>query len=176
MSGRARTRLAVGTLVTAVMLLSIGWLARAPYTPEASERALLRLSWRFRPEAEEECRPRTQAELDALPVHMRTPDVCVSVPVVYRVIRQIDDARADTIRVLRGGLKQDRPVYVLLDTALPPATYRVRVALTRQRHDAAEAMVLEPLDALLRMRPGSIGLVTLDSDGAFVVRGPAARP
>jgi len=172
MTERSPARIAAVVITTALMLVVIGWLARAPYTPRGSEDAVLRLSWRFRPVAAETCRPRTQAELDALPVHMRTPEICESVPVVYSVVRQLDDATADTIRVLRGGLKQDRPVYVLLDTTLPPETYRVRVSLTREREGATE-QVLEPLDTVIRMEPGHVGLVTLESEGrGFVVRGP----
>src|SRR5690606_16606466 len=115
MTERSPGRMAAVVITTALMLVVIGWLARAPYTPRGSEDAVLRLSWRFRPVAAETCRPRTQAELDVLPVHMRTPEICESEPVVYSVVRQLDDGAADTIRVVRGGLKQDRPVYVLLD-------------------------------------------------------------
>jgi len=172
MTERSPLRIAAVVITTALMLVVIGWLARAPYTPRGSEDAVLRLSWRFRPVAAETCRPRTQAELDALPVHMRTPEICEGEPVVYSVVRQLDDGAADTIRVVRGGLKQDRPVYVLLDTTLPPATYRVRVSLTREREGATE-QVLEPLDTLIRMGAGHVGLVTLESEGSgFIVRGP----
>ena len=172
MTERSPLRIAAVVITTALMLVVIGWLARAPYTPRGSEDAVLRLSWRFRPVAAETCRPRTQAELDALPVHMRTPEICQSEPVVYSVVRQLDDGAADTIRVVRGGLKQDRPVYVLLDTTLSPATYRVRVSLTREREGATE-QVLEPLDTLIRMGAGHVGLVTLESEGSgFIVRGP----
>ena len=164
-------------VVSAIALSALGWLTRAPYDPLDGDRALLRLSWRFRPEPSETCRPRTQAELDQLPVHMRTPEICTPQPVVYRVIRSIDDSRPDTIPVLRGGLKHDRPVYVLLDTALVPATYRIRVSLTRERDGAPPELVLQPLDTVLEMKAGEVRLVTLNGGGrVFVVREPGDVP
>ncbi len=176
MTWSASARIAAAALMTTLAVLSIGWLARAPYDPPASSGALLRLSWRFRPEPSATCRPRSQAELDALPVHMRTPEVCESEPVVYHAIRRIEDGPADTIRVLRGGIKQDRPVYVLLDTALVPGSYRVRVHLVRERTGAAQEPVLAPLDTVLQIGPGAIGLVTIDgAGGRFVAVTPAAR-
>src|SRR5690606_5782376 len=69
-------RILMVVVVSALATASLGWLARAPYHPPGSDTGLLRLSWRLRGEKVESCRPRTQAELDALPVHMRTPEVC----------------------------------------------------------------------------------------------------
>jgi hypothetical protein len=62
--------------VSALFLALIGWGTRADYQRATDQHALLRLSWRMRGERLENCRDRTPAELEALPVHMRTPRIC----------------------------------------------------------------------------------------------------
>lgn len=157
-------RLAV-VLLTAVIASAIGWLSRASYDPPASDAALLRLSWRFRPLAAETCRPRTQAELDALPVHMRTPEVCENEVYTYLLVLRIDDGAADTLRVLPGGLRADRPAFVLRDTALAPGRHRVDVRFGREGADPPALR----LDTVLHMTRGAIDLITLDAPARRLV-------
>ncbi|HEX6308128.1 MAG TPA: hypothetical protein VFZ69_08075 [Longimicrobiales bacterium] len=162
-------------LVTALAATGIGWLSRAPYDPPGNDAALLRLSWRFRAEASEQCRPRTQAELDALPVHMRTPEICEKELHAYLLVLRIDDGAADTLRVLPGGLRADRPAYVLRDTALAPGPHRIHVSFFREDTGAGRAPPALQLDTALHMTRGAIDLITLDAPARrLVVRRAAA--
>ena len=106
-------RRALSLLVTLLAVAGVGWLSRAPYDPPGGEHGVLRLSWRLRGERVETCRTRTEAELAALPAHMRTPEVCEARLLNYRLVQQIDEAVADTAIVVPGGARGDRPLFVL---------------------------------------------------------------
>lgn len=174
----ARRTLAL-VLVSALATVSLGWLARAPYHPPGSDVGLLRLSWRLRGDRVEHCRPRTQAELDALPVHMRTPEICEGRLVAYRLIVQVDRARSDTVRIMPGGARGDRPVFVLRDTPLAPGPHHVRVSFTREDasdDDERASSGALAIDTALVAEPGAIHLITLSPDAdELVLVSPATR-
>ena len=167
MSGARRARAA---LLIAGLLFVLGWLSRAPWNPSAAEHGLLRLSWRMRGERIETCRTRTTEELDRLPVHMRTDSVCEARLMAYRLVVRIDEAPPDTVDVLPGGARGDRPLFVLRDIALAPGHHRVRVRFERHGQDTDSAPPLT-LDASVLSASGGITLVTLDThSGRFVLR------
>ena len=116
-------------LVSASLVMTIGWLSRAPYDTPGSDAAVLRLSWRFRGEKEEECRPRAQAELDVLPVHMRTPEICEGHLSAYRLNVQIGNRHVASRVFVPQGAKGDRPIFVMQEMNLSSGPQRVRVAL-----------------------------------------------
>lgn len=163
-------------LVTVIMTVGIGWLARAPYEPPGSDSAILRLSWRLRAPVAETCRPRTQTELDALPVHMRTPEVCQSRTAVYDLSVQLDSLKADTSRVLQGGAKGDRPLFVLKEMALEPGPHHVRIRFASGAGVPAAEPVVLALDTVLHMHAGAIALVTLGSDGRTLIVRQSTQP
>src|SRR5690606_25638008 len=90
-----------------------------------------------------------------------------------------DDDVQDSLRVLPGGARGDRPVFVLRDVPLEPGPHRVRLRFEREARpvdtgpvgaggDAGAAPLV--LDTVLVAAPGSIELITLAADGtAFVV-------
>jgi hypothetical protein len=160
-------RIVLMIVVSAVAVLLVGWGSRAPYQATESEAALLRLSWRMRPERNEQCRDRTQAELDALPVHMRTPRICETSVVPYRLILEIDDGVPDTTVILPAGAKHDRPIYVLRDSLLSPGRHEVEV--TFERADSTRATVLR-FDQKVNFAAGHIELVTLGNDGRSLIQ------
>lgn len=167
--GAARPRLAAVILTAVIAAAAIGWLARAPYTPGGGEAALVRLSWRLRGEAAETCRPRTEAELIALPQHMRTPEICERRPVAYYLIVQLDDGPVDTSRVVSGGVKGDRPVFILRDSAVAPGAHRVVVRF-EQVGDGGETPLLRlAIDTVLHVYAGTINLITLDHEARRLV-------
>lgn len=164
-------RLLVMVLVSAAATLLIGWGSRATYQARDNDTALLRLSWRMRGERIQQCRDRTQAELAALPVHMRTPQICESRPIPYRVILAIDEGPADTTVVLPAGAKHDRPVYVLRDSTMLPGRHRIRVVFERT-DSAATARFL---DQSIRFQPGHIELITMSDDARALIHRSAAH-
>ena len=157
-------------IVTAALTLGLGWLSRAPFQPAGSDDSLLRLSWRLRPPVMETCRMRTQAELDALPVHMRTPEVCEQRAGAYRLVVRIDTLPPDTTRVQRGGAKGDRPLFVLREVPLASGPHRLHIQFEPE-DSAGRDPVMRPLalDTVLQLEPGAVALVTLDPEGRTMV-------
>jgi hypothetical protein len=154
-------------LATAALTLPFAALTRAPWTPPGADDAVLRLSWRMSISAKGKCRPRTPAELDALPVHMRTPEVCAGDTSTYVVITRLGDSPPDTLQLLRGGVKGDRPLFVLEDRRLPPGRHALCIRLLRLGDDGPE--VLTSLDTTLVLVSGRIALVTLDAGGRKLI-------
>ena len=104
-----KARMVIILAISVVFLALIGWGSRANYQRDEAKHALLRLSWRMRGERIERCHDRTQAELDKLPVHMRTPRICETTAVPYRITLRIDDGPTDTMTLLPAGAKNDVP-------------------------------------------------------------------
>lgn len=163
-------------LVTVLMILAVGWLSRAPYQPPGAEDAMLRLSWRMRaPDNRTTCRTRTQAELDALPVHMRTLEVCDSRNAVWNLVVRVDSLLADTTRILQGGARRDRPFFVFRELHLAPGDHHVQLSfapeerLPEERLPDNESAVPLVFDSVLSIGPGEVALVTLEWE-RFVVR------
>ncbi|HUG39323.1 MAG TPA: hypothetical protein VMM12_02505 [Longimicrobiales bacterium] len=145
------------------MVFALAGLSRAPYTPPGADAAILRFSWRMSVTAREDCRPRTAEELAALPAHMRTPEVCTRDRAAYSLVTRIGSAGPDTMQLTRGGVKGDRPVFVLEERTLPDGYHRVRVGLLRVT-ESSGTEILAALDTVLRLERGRIQLVTLDAD------------
>ena len=161
-------------LCKAALTLFVAALARLPYTPPGSNDAVLRFSWRLSIQAKENCRPRTEEELAALPVHMRTPEVCTRDIADYTLITEVDDLPADTIQLARGGLKGDRPLFVLSERTLSPGLHHTRISL--QRRTGSAIRILAELDTVLTMQPGQVQLVTLDAEtGRLITRSSFRR-
>jgi hypothetical protein len=120
----------VAVAVTVLISAAIGFGSRAPYSPPGSDTSMLRLSWRLRGEKKEECRARTPEELAALPVHMRTPEVCVGHLVSYRMTLHVDDAPPIVRTFLPAGAKGDRPIFVMFDQPLEPGEHTIGIEFT----------------------------------------------
>ncbi|MBI4519414.1 MAG: hypothetical protein HY701_01140 [Gemmatimonadetes bacterium] len=73
---RRTTRLIAAAALATLTTAALGALSRLPYGGADGEAALVRLSWRYRGEREEECRQLSDEELARLPAHMRQPVVC----------------------------------------------------------------------------------------------------
>ena len=153
-------------ITSAAFLVLIGWGSRIALPAASDQYGMLRLSWRVRPERIETCRDRTQAELDALPVHMRTPRICEARSTPYRLIVRIDDGRPDTTLMVGAGARQDRPIYVLRDSLLAAGRHRIHVSF--ERADTHHKKGLRFKDKVTFVA-GQIVLLTLSEDGKSLV-------
>jgi hypothetical protein len=179
----------VAVAVTVLMSAGIGFGSRAPYSPPGSDTSVLRLSWRLRGEKKETCRTRTAEELAALPVHMRTPEVCVGHLVSYRMTLRIDDAPPVVKTFLPAGAKGDRPIFVMFDQPLTPGEHRIAIAFTpigegegegEEDHreekddddDDDDDGHRAPLrfDSRVRVLPGQIVLITMSEDATTLLQ------
>src|SRR5262245_54318460 len=162
-----RARALVALLVSALLIAGIGFGSRAAYSPNNEHDALLRLSWRMHMKNLHDCRKRTEAELAALPAHMRAPEVCTTRHIEYRLMVRIDGTAADTIRVAPSGAKGDRPLFVLHDVPLEPGLHQVRVEFAPTER-AMNAPVIT-YSGVLIARAGRITLLTLSPTGSELV-------
>jgi hypothetical protein len=156
-----RRRLAMLACST-LLVAGIVALSRLPYSPPGDGMATLRLAWQLTVTAPENCRPRTAAELEALPVHMRSPEVCTRDRAGFVLITRIGGGAPDTTPLVRGGARGDRPLFVLEERTLPPGRHRVRLDL--ERTTTAGAELIATLDTILEVSGGAVQLVTLDAD------------
>jgi hypothetical protein len=152
---------------TALLMLTVAALSRLPHTPPGADNAVLRLSWRMSVSGAH-CRDRTQQELEALPVHMRAPQVCERDAARYILVTRVGEAAADTVDLARGGVKGDRPLFVLRERVLPPGPQRIQVAVHRLGGLPPSALPTG-LDTTLIMVPGRVALITLDADAHRLV-------
>ncbi|MDX2059074.1 MAG: hypothetical protein SFV24_14805 [Gemmatimonadales bacterium] len=130
----------VGGLVVAAGGVATAWLSAAPIRPALGGRAVVRLVWSGRPERIDECRRLTDAELEAVPAHMRLRVKCEgrTVPYALRVVVGDREVLLDTLR--GGGTRHDRPIHLFQDIALDAGEHRVRI--TVERLDSASATAL----------------------------------
>jgi hypothetical protein len=126
-----RGRQAAGWALALAMTVGLAALSRAEWRAHRGTSATLRLTWSARPERIETCRRLGAAELAERPVHMRQEVVCEGTTATYRLrVWRGDDLVEDA--VLRGGgLRNDRPMYLLRDYDLPPGGHRLRVEVRR---------------------------------------------
>jgi hypothetical protein len=155
---------AVVVVATTAAMILIAALSRVPYHPDDSDHASLRFSWRARGDRTETCRDRTHEELEKLPVHMRTPQVCEGESVEYELTVSIDgDERIDK-EIHPAGAKGDRPLFVLEELRLEPGRHELHV---RFQHGERAAFAMDTTVDLAR---GQIALVTIDhATNRFVV-------
>jgi hypothetical protein len=155
---------AVAVLVVSVLVLAATYaIALAPYQPVGSDDGRLRLSWRMHGQVEEECRERSAAELEKIPMHMRTARVCESEAVHYRLRVRMDGSDVLARELGGGGAKGDRPIYVLEDIAFAPGPHRVCIRLDSEadeHHDDEHRRL--GLDRIISFERGRIELITLD--------------
>jgi hypothetical protein len=165
---------ALAAILVAVLVL----LSRLPWTVEPESDALVRLSWRSVGERVEECREPSEAELAALPRHMRQPKICEGRVAPFRLRVELDGAAAVDELVRAAGAREDRPVYVFRELRVPPGEHRLAVHFAAERPRGASAAESAPLllEETLVLAPRSVALVSYDADaGRLVVVGPPRR-
>jgi hypothetical protein len=152
----------------------------ASITVHDSDDAVLRLAWSARPERIEDCRPRSAAELAALPAHMRQPLVCEGVAARYRLTVRREGAIVVDEVVRGGGLRHDRRLYVFHEIALPPGEIPIEVRFDRldpatpnpsatSVRNASAVPATVSFAQRVRFRPRGVVLVTYDAESRTLV-------
>lgn len=155
-----------------VLLAVVAWLGQIPFG-KASESAGLRLSLRTVQGQIEICHDRTEAELAALPQHMRTASLCTDHTPQYRLEVSIDSRSVVDETVTPGGWRGDRPLAVDHRLEVEPGVASLAVSFTPL---ADSALAADQQDALTRLPryelvrdvafvAGRVTLVTLDDSG-----------
>lgn len=121
----------LGGTLAALAGLGIAALSHAPYRLRSGEVAMIRLTWRARPERIETCRTPSQEELAALPAHMRQQVICDGYSARYRLRVAVDGVAAREEVVRGSGLRHDRPIYILRDLPVAPGRHRIEVRFER---------------------------------------------
>lgn len=189
--------------VLAVAIASaVAFLSRVPSEFGAAD-ALIRLSWRAEGASVEACRVRTAEELEALPVHMRSPRDCTRTPVPFALHVSVGGRPIVRDTVFPRGARGDQPVYVFRDLPIEAGRSALSVRFEPVPPEAADspdqasaagaaAVVPAPAAAASSATPtpaaasaawegevelaaGEVALVTMDESGALFLRLPARR-
>ena len=127
-----RTGRGVGLVAALAATVGLTWLSQVPIGSGQSADGTLRLAWRARPERIETCQEQDSEALAALPAHMRQAVICEGRNASYRLEVWINGQLIAAQHVRPGGLRGDRPVYVLQEWPVAPDDEAdVRVSLAR---------------------------------------------
>jgi hypothetical protein len=160
---------APGALIGLGLLAAIAFGTRMSFEPSPSAGAALRLAWRAHGEAALECRTPSAEELARLPVHMRRKEICERRLPTFRLVVELDGARALDEAIAPKGAASDRPAVVLRELPLAPGAHELSVAFVPERGAAAP----KRLSQRIRVRPGEVALVMEDpGTRELVLRGP----
>ena len=162
------TRWLAAIFVSGMAAGALGWASRAPYSPPDAGVAVLRLSWRLRGSKIEHCRTRTEHELEKMPAHMRTPSVCTSELVSYRLMLRIDGRIVDTLTVVPSGAKSDRPIFLLHERPIKPGVHDVEVDFSPIGEDHANRWKPLRYQGRITARAGQVELITLSGSSSMV--------
>jgi hypothetical protein len=175
---RPPVRVALGLVLAAAFALALGALTRVPYTPAPGDEAELRLTWRARAAPAEECRRLTDAEREALPVHMRRDVVCEGRVAAYALEVVVDGVLTHKRVVEGAGARGDRPLYVYDALRLAPGYHDVHVVFERVSGSSSQEDRVGGVPDRLELRErievgaGDVVLVTYDAaNRRLVVRG-----
>ena len=116
-----------GRLVLSMGLVAgIGALAHLPLGEPSSD-AALRVALRTQRARVEVCRDRTDAELAAVPVHMRQRRVCEETAANYRLLVRVDGVDRLDRRITHSGIRQNRPLVVDALLEVAPGEHEVEI-------------------------------------------------
>ncbi len=166
----AGARLAAGA-VSLLLGFGVAALSQWPVRSEL-DHAVVRLSWRTEPVRVETCRTLTPEELEGVPAHMRRAEECVGAYADYELRLQMDDGQPRVDTLSPSGLREDRPVYVLIDTPVVPGAHSLVVTFTALV--PADYQSDDPLTMSwsgdLDLDAGDVALVTTTPAGTGLVR------
>lgn len=167
-------RRAAAVLLAVGLTGGVAWLSRVPTEFGGGDDAVIRLSWRVASVPVEACRTRTEEELAALPVHMRSPRECTRALAPFALDVALDGRAVVSDTVFPKGMRGDRPVYVYHDLPASPG----RVALS-VRFEAVLSQGARPSDGTatryawdgeLDLDAGEVALLTASGPGRLTLR------
>lgn len=161
-------RHALAAAFTLALLAIVAVLGQVPLG-QPSGKAVLRVSLRTVHGNAEICRELSEAELEALPQHMRQPRVCDEIAPPYRLLVSVDGRQLLDEEVSPGGLRGDRPLIVDRQITVEPGTVRLRVSFAPALDeptrlalaDAAMDLASYDLDSEVELVAERIALVTV---------------
>ena len=153
----------VGGTLLVLTAMALVVLSALPYDAEDPSSGMICLSWRYRISATQECRTRSQQELDALPVHMRTPEVCERRIPTYRMSLEVDGNSVFEDVIRPAGAAGDRPLYVHRDLEVAAGEHRISVRFAPLTDGGIAENELS-FDRSVTISPGEVLLVTYDPD------------
>ena len=164
------SRLAAGAALLTLLLVVTHVTASDP-----TEGSILRIALRTTAGTMQDCHKLTQQELDALPMHMRRPEVCETRAVPYRLeVRAGERALLDRT-FTAAGIHGDRPLTVDQELAVAPGTHDVTIRFTpalAEQHDGDKtAPPAFAFEGPIEFTDGRIRIATLNPAGtAFEIR------
>ncbi len=161
----------LGVVVALLATLGIVFLTDAPSLVEPSSDGMLRLSWRTVGERIESCRPPTEADLAALPLHMRPKEICEGRLASFELRLRVDGQLLVERTVRPAGLREDRPIYVFEEQRVRPGRRHIEVDFLRLGEDPDDLVTVLELASEVEVSRRGVVLVTLDREtGELVLR------
>ncbi len=165
--------LALRAVVSLALVAGTALVARVPLG-EPPRDAALRLALRTTHARLEVCREPSARELEALPIHMRSPRICTETALDYHLTVKLDGTERLARTVSPSGLRRTRPLAV--EATLPTPAGRRHLELhfapapppPDSPPDLLSAYAALPalhLDTPIDLAPGRILLLTLTEDG-----------
>ena len=153
-----------GLLVALALALGLVLGSSLPYTDTPSDDAIIRLSWRAVGDPIAECREPSEAELAALPPHMRRRKICEARLSAFRLSVSIDGALVLAEEVRPEGARGDRPAYVFHEFVVAPGVHQLAIRFEAQPDGRAPVPHALTLGERVVLEPREICLVTFDPE------------
>lgn len=152
-----------------VALLATAGLVRLSALPAAQPQGgMLRLSWRALGAHVEKCRKPSEAELAALPQHMRQQEICERRLAPFALAVFVDGSPRIAREVQPAGARGDRPATVFEQIELAPGRHRIEASF----RSAAETLgAAAPLrwEGEIELARGDVALLTRDDASGELV-------
>ena len=125
-----------------IFFMIISYLSQIP-TVFSDDSGILRLSWRLTGQNIKICEDRTEDQLNNIPAHMRTQQICVQKPIDYQLLVSINGESKISEVIKAGGLHGDRPIYVNHDIKLPNGNHQVQIHFEPLDDSLSDGLKLE---------------------------------